>query len=129
MSLFHSHFPLNFRTYENGSLLIDKSNAEDEGQYLCKAQNGVGEGISKLAEVTINGKSQKLQVRCSRATRYINKVFNNHAATYFSIQQCRLLFLNMSRTKLFLLAIRHRYYATHSETIQLRYDGYATTNL
>ena len=68
MSLFHSHFPLNFRTYENGSLLIDKSNAEDEGQYLCKAQNGVGEGISKLAEVTINGKSQKLKVRCSRVT-------------------------------------------------------------
>ena len=55
------HFPFNFRIYENGSLLIEKSNAEDEGQYLCKAQNGVGEGISKLAEVTINGKSQKIK--------------------------------------------------------------------
>ena len=60
------HLPFNFRIYENGSLLIDKSNAEDEGQYLCKAQNGVGEGISKLAEVTINGKGQKIKVRCSR---------------------------------------------------------------
>ena len=50
------HFYFDFRIYANGSLLIDKSNAEDEGQYLCKAQNGVGEGISKLAEVTINGK-------------------------------------------------------------------------
>ena len=53
------YLPFNFRIYENGSLLIEKSNAEDEGQYLCKAQNGVGEGISKLAEVTINGKSRK----------------------------------------------------------------------
>ena len=68
MSSFQLHFPFNFRIYENGSLLIDKSNAEDEGQYLCKAQNGVGEGISKLAEVTINGKTQKIKFRCSRVT-------------------------------------------------------------
>ena len=60
------HFHFDFRIYANGSLLIDKSNAEDEGQYLCKARNGVGEGISKLAEVTINGKSEKIKVRCSR---------------------------------------------------------------
>ena len=41
----------------NGTLIIDKSVAKDEGQYLCQARNGVGEGISKLAEVTINGKN------------------------------------------------------------------------
>ena len=35
--------------------MVNKSKATDEGQYLCKAQNGVGEGISKLAEVTVNG--------------------------------------------------------------------------
>ena len=40
----------------NGTLVINKSKATDEGQYLCKAKNGVGEGISKLAEVVINGK-------------------------------------------------------------------------
>ena len=68
MSSFQMHFHFDFRIYANGSLLIDKSNAEDEGQYLCKAQNGVGEGISKLAEVTINGKTQKIKVRCSRIT-------------------------------------------------------------
>ena len=61
MSSFRLHLPFNFRIYENGSLLIDKTKAEDEGQYLCKVQNGVGEGISKLAEVTINGKSQKIK--------------------------------------------------------------------
>ena len=103
------HFPFNFRIYENGSLLIDKSNAEDEGQYLCKAQNGVGEGISKLAEVTINGKRQKIKIRCNRVISIKFSIY--HAAKYFSLQQCRLLFLNMSRTKLFLLAIRPRYYA------------------
>ena len=69
MYSFQWHFIFNFRIYENGSLLIDKSNAEDEGQYLCKAQNGVGEGISKLAEVTINGKRQKIKVRCNRVTQ------------------------------------------------------------
>ena len=42
---------------KNGTLIIDKSVAKDEGQYLCQARNGVGEGISKLAEVTINGKN------------------------------------------------------------------------
>ena len=69
MYSFQWHFIFNFRIYENGSLLIEKSKAEDEGQYLCKVQNGVGEGISKLAEVTINGKSPKIKVRCSRVTR------------------------------------------------------------
>ena len=46
---------------ENGTLIIKKSVAEDEGQYLCQAQNGVGEGISKLAEVIINGKTMYLR--------------------------------------------------------------------
>ena len=52
-SLFHIFY---FRILRNGTLVINKSKAKDEGQYLCKAQNGVGEGISKLAEVTVNGK-------------------------------------------------------------------------
>ena len=111
MSSFQLHFPFDFRIYENGSLLIEESNAEDEGQYLCKAQNGVGEGISKLAEVTINGKRQKIKVRCNRVISTKFSIY--HAAKYFSFQQCRLLFLNMLRTKLFLLAIRPRYYAMH----------------
>ena len=46
-----------FSLLDNGTLVIEKSNANDEGQYLCKARNGVGDGISKLAEVTINGKN------------------------------------------------------------------------
>lgn len=46
-----------FSILSNGTLVINKSKAKDEGQYLCKAKNGVGEGISKLAEVTINGKT------------------------------------------------------------------------
>jgi hypothetical protein len=41
----------------NGTLLIEKSEAENEGRYLCKAENGVGEPISKLAKVDINGMS------------------------------------------------------------------------
>lgn len=45
------------RILRNGTLVINESKSTDEGQYLCKAKNGVGEGMSKLAEVTINGKT------------------------------------------------------------------------
>ena len=48
-------FSSNRRILGNGTLMILKSRAEDEGQYLCKADNGVGGGISKLAQVTVNG--------------------------------------------------------------------------
>ncbi len=39
----------------NGTLLMEKSVAANEGRYLCRAENGVGEAISKLAQVNING--------------------------------------------------------------------------
>ena len=50
-------FSISDSVLRNGTLMINKSIAKDEGQYLCQAKNGVGEGISKLAEVTINGKN------------------------------------------------------------------------
>ena len=45
----------NFRVYPNGTLSISAATADNEGNYLCKADNGVGEAISKLAHVGING--------------------------------------------------------------------------
>ena len=41
--------------YPNGTLSISAATADNEGNYLCKADNGVGEAISKLAHVGING--------------------------------------------------------------------------
>lgn len=38
--------------------MLSDATAENEGKYLCKADNGVGEPVSKLAELTINGKTQ-----------------------------------------------------------------------
>ena len=44
-----------FRVFPNGTLSISAATADNEGNYLCKADNGVGEAISKLAHVGING--------------------------------------------------------------------------
>ncbi len=44
-----------FSVLSNGTLLIERTGAADEGRYLCKAENGVGEPVSKLATVDING--------------------------------------------------------------------------
>ena len=43
---------------ENGTLWIEKSESFHEGHYLCKADNGVvhGSSLSKLAEISVNGK-------------------------------------------------------------------------
>jgi hypothetical protein len=42
---------------ENGTLVIEKSSADHEGHYLCKADNGVAHGssLSKLADIKVNG--------------------------------------------------------------------------
>ncbi|XP_042236936.1 Down syndrome cell adhesion molecule-like protein Dscam2 [Homarus americanus] len=38
----------------NGSLVVVGARAEDEGQYLCEASNGVGGGLSALVKLTVN---------------------------------------------------------------------------
>ena len=45
--------------YPNGTLSISAATADNEGNYLCKADNGVGEAISKLAHVGINGERRE----------------------------------------------------------------------
>lgn len=44
----------------NGTLLMSSTVASNEGRFLCRADNGVGEPISKLVQVTINGKFKLL---------------------------------------------------------------------
>ncbi|KAG8327858.1 hypothetical protein J6590_009661 [Homalodisca vitripennis] len=38
----------------NGSLLIESVRQEDQGQYLCEASNGIGEGLSSVVTLTVN---------------------------------------------------------------------------
>ena len=45
------------RVSNNGTLVIASATANDEGSYLCKVNNGVGDGISKLISVEVNGMS------------------------------------------------------------------------
>ena len=55
----HSVNAPHFRVYPNGTLSISAATADNEGNYLCKADNGVGEAISKLAHVGINGERRE----------------------------------------------------------------------
>ncbi|XP_073957210.1 cell adhesion molecule Dscam2-like [Choristoneura fumiferana] len=43
-----------FQFYSNGTLWIESALPYDEGQYLCKAENGVGSPLSKTIKVDIN---------------------------------------------------------------------------
>ena len=40
----------------NGSLFVERAQKEDEGYFLCHADNGVGGGLSKVIYLTVHGK-------------------------------------------------------------------------
>lgn len=40
----------------NGSLWTASAGPQDEGHYLCRANNGIGSGLSKVIYVSVNGK-------------------------------------------------------------------------
>ena len=42
----------------NGTLYISKTAEEDEGKFICEADNGVNEPIGKLVALKVNGKYQ-----------------------------------------------------------------------
>ncbi|XP_015784517.1 Down syndrome cell adhesion molecule homolog isoform X2 [Tetranychus urticae] len=42
------------KTLENGSLLIDRISDEDETQFMCNANNGIGDGLSKIVNFKVN---------------------------------------------------------------------------
>lgn len=49
----------------NGSLVIESVRQEDQGQYLCEAGNGIGEGLSSVVTLTVNGKTpSSYTVKC-----------------------------------------------------------------
>ena len=39
----------------NGTLFISKTSEEDEGKFICEADNGVNEPIGKLVSLKVNG--------------------------------------------------------------------------
>ncbi|XP_061709196.1 cell adhesion molecule Dscam2 isoform X4 [Cydia pomonella] len=43
-----------FQFYSNGTLWIESALPYDEGQYMCKAENGVGSPLSKTIKVDVN---------------------------------------------------------------------------
>jgi hypothetical protein len=40
---------------KNGTLLIDDVREEDEGYYMCEANNGIGASLSAVVFLTVNG--------------------------------------------------------------------------
>jgi len=45
----------NYRLVSNGSLLIEHAGEEDEGKFMCEADNGVNEPLVKVVTLNING--------------------------------------------------------------------------
>ena len=39
----------------NGTLFVSKTSEEDEGKFICEADNGVNEPIGKLVALKVNG--------------------------------------------------------------------------
>ena len=46
----------NYRLLMNGTLYISKTAEEDEGKFICEADNGVNEPNGKLVALKVNGK-------------------------------------------------------------------------
>lgn len=47
---------LQFSVLVNGSLSIAPAAHHHEGQYKCRAENGIGRGLSKVITISVNGK-------------------------------------------------------------------------
>ena len=45
----------NYRLLMNGTLFVSKTSEEDEGKFICEADNGVNEPIGKLVALKVNG--------------------------------------------------------------------------
>lgn len=39
----------------NGSLWLESVGSQDEGQYICRATNGIGSGLGKVIYLDVNG--------------------------------------------------------------------------
>jgi hypothetical protein len=56
----------------NGSLLLQNVKEDWEGFYLCQAENGIGTGIGKVVQVTVNCKlTIYISTRCESMQRKI----------------------------------------------------------
>ncbi|XP_063616446.1 cell adhesion molecule Dscam2-like isoform X2 [Cydia splendana] len=49
-----SNLDLQFSILSNGSLSISPAAHHHEGQYMCRAENGIGRGLSKIITVSVN---------------------------------------------------------------------------
>ncbi|XP_053618370.1 cell adhesion molecule Dscam2-like isoform X1 [Plodia interpunctella] len=49
-----SHLDLQFSVLGNGSLSIAPAAHHHEGQYMCRAENGIGRGLSKIITISVN---------------------------------------------------------------------------
>ncbi|XP_026739264.1 Down syndrome cell adhesion molecule-like protein Dscam2 [Trichoplusia ni] len=52
-----SNLDLQFSMLPNGSLSIAPAAHHHEGQYMCRSENGIGRGLSKIIAVSVNGRS------------------------------------------------------------------------
>ena len=51
------------KVIENGTLFSERVRKQDSGVYLCQAQNGVGQAISKSIQLDVRGKLNGSPIR------------------------------------------------------------------
>lgn len=62
------------RAHPNGSLVIEQTDLQDVGLYMCQAANGIGGGLSKLVQVRVNVPPYFKQRTGSQLSRLNSKV-------------------------------------------------------
>lgn len=55
----------------NGTLFISKASENDEGKFICEADNGVNEPIGKMVTLKINGKPSQSPRNASLEDSYL----------------------------------------------------------
>ncbi|XP_065334249.1 cell adhesion molecule Dscam2-like isoform X1 [Cloeon dipterum] len=71
----------------NGSLMIESVKQEDEGRYLCEANNGIGIGLSAVISLTVNApvqfkiRSKKELVRRGSTAKLVCKALGDNPIT------------------------------------------------
>ena len=61
----------NYRLLMNGTLFISKASENDEGKFICEADNGVNEPIGKMVTLKINGKPSQSPRNASLEDSYL----------------------------------------------------------
>ena len=100
----------NYRLLMNGTLFISKASENDEGKFICEADNGVNEPIGKMVTLKINGKKNQLlstkakrpkplRMKTTISSLSLWRDFSFFNISFFLSAKIREIFILFSRVK------------------------------